>query len=50
MKKKGKTAATATTGRKKGNRVVSHRKNTNASTRGESRQRSGNNGPQQGSH
>jgi hypothetical protein len=50
MKKKGKTSPTPTIGKKKGNRVVSTRKNTNASTRNAGRQRSGNNGPQQGSH
>jgi hypothetical protein len=50
MKKKPKKSATKTIDRKSGDMVVSRRKNTNASTRTEGRQRSGNNGPQQGSH
>jgi len=50
MKKKGKSA-TGATGRKKGHStVVSHRKNTNASTRHAARQRGDNNGGRQGSH
>jgi hypothetical protein len=36
--------------KKGGSKVVSHRKNTSSSTRGEERQRSGNNDPQVGSH
>jgi len=48
---KAKKSATKTIGsRKSGKEVVSHRKNTTATTRSEGRQRSGNNGPEQGSH
>lgn len=48
--KKPHKSTTKTIGAKKENRVVSTRKNTSKDTRTEGRQRSGNNGPQQGSH
>ena len=50
MTKAKKTTTKTISSRKTGKEVISHRKNTTPSTRTEGRQRSGNNGSQQGSH
>jgi hypothetical protein len=50
MKKKSETVTSSSPENRKKKQVKSQRKNSTSSTRTEGRQRSGNNGPQQGSH